>query len=199
MATWRKFLSSCMPLQAFTISEHYLKHIPDDRSESLLSTIYSTRPLERMIGMAKKKIRSRVAPAANASSALIYSASSRYLRGVLVQKPQCESQLNCRVADGVSVELFNPKAASANDYTGLQDKIIDYWKRTLPNDTDSVDPQIVVGDQVLFGGNLYSWRNRTKRSSRISLKSVFLWIGMPKKEKRLPNSWSGWNTLQRYL
>lgn len=73
---WHEFASNTIK-NRYTQVFHYLQHVP--RTIELLGPMhrYSTRPLERTIGVFKKQIRSKVATAENAANQLFLTAAYR--------------------------------------------------------------------------------------------------------------------------
>ncbi|KAI8149856.1 hypothetical protein BJV82DRAFT_584940 [Fennellomyces sp. T-0311] len=75
-----RFLRDEMPVNAFTISQHYLSHVPDIIRQLGPPRLYSTRTMERQIGVVKPRIKSRSKPAANASNVIHQIQTKSYFK-----------------------------------------------------------------------------------------------------------------------
>ena len=101
---WHKFLSKYIGVSSFTINQHYLSHIGIYIEHLGPLRCISTRPLERMIGCIKRKIKSASKPAENVANGVL--AHHQFWQNQWDDQPpqQCnKSPEHIPIADMVSV------------------------------------------------------------------------------------------------
>ncbi|KAF7724281.1 Cysteine and glycine-rich protein 1 [Apophysomyces ossiformis] len=138
---WHLFLKKYLPISVFTINEHLLLHLMDAIAHLGPLRYCSTRPMERIIGMLKPRIRSRSRPQASAANALIYSSAAMYSIALTVEAEDRE----------VTLKAFKKEDLSAYVHMNLAALVTDFWRREDEH-LEELPSEIYVAQEAFVNG-----------------------------------------------
>jgi hypothetical protein len=156
---WNRFLVSevqakKLPVTIFTPNQHYANHLPDMIRKLGPPIGYSTRCLERTIGVYKQRLRSTIDPGAEASNVLIKLAATNYQN---LMNQDSNGMIDCNI----SGDVISMEAKSAALET------VDFW---LPNLLDVTQAQqddiITIGSEFIHANTTFTTTSSRTNYSR---------------------------------
>ena len=187
-------------MNAFTINQHYLTHVPALIELYGPLRLFSARPNERLNGLLKARIRSTSKPAASACNAMIdMTLTSQFYRQqyVSMENQQSDDSIPASTTEPESIMIQtddeNENMFLSNiyrtsigrldvgDYIGLKEQIIAFYARHDVNCTELED-EIQVGSELTVRGHIFS--TKTRQGSKDNKKFVKLTLPFDVRAKR---------------
>ena len=181
-----------MSLEALTISQHYLTHLPDMILQLGPPRFYSSRPTERMIGLLKPRIKSPSKPASSACNAMIdITATGQFFRQCVSAKQDSALRTTLSTelspaapmsqASSITIKIPDEEATVSLDRLQqdtldkfnadykLGDLLHEFYSRH-EIDCSDVDNTIYTGYKAVIRGHVFAAKTRQNAKGRNFIK-----------------------------
>ncbi|ORY90600.1 hypothetical protein BCR43DRAFT_509065 [Syncephalastrum racemosum] len=204
-------LSEKLPRNTYTVNTRYLRHMASAIRHIGPPRSYSARPMERIIGMYSRGIKSKVAPGVNAGKIMMrISATRDYERSQLVQTPsdptatQRSNAIYSVSVEKDAAEIWDCFPARLDDErlstVDVQRYLKEYWKRALKQRTLpilSTAEEIVIGKRLFLEGAVYDCAMFSSKENRRS--STFVKLSLPVNSRPFNSNTEGVDEMYTYF